>query len=324
MPAAAGAYPGASVPGATGAVTHDPVADATALRAAMKGLGTDEDAVIRVLGHRNPAEIEAIKSAYATKIGRDLLADVKSETGGNFQRVLVGLLKDPRHYDADILHEAMKGAGTDEKTLTFFLVGRDGAQKQKIIDIYAREHGKSLQSAVASEVSGDFKKFLVGLCNVREPEGPANEQIARGDAERLYSAGEGKLGTDEATFIDLFTRRSLSQLRQVFAIYETIHKHHTMERAIESEFSGDLKRGLLGVCLYARNPAEYWADVMHNAMKGLGTNDDLLIHAIVSNRDNITNIKHSYAAKYKRSLHQAVSSETSGDYKKSLLAIIGA
>lgn len=290
----------------------------------MRGIGTDEDAVIRILGHRNVAEIEAIKSAYANKIGRDLLRDVKSETGGNFQNVLVGLLKDPRQYDSDILHESMKGAGTDEKTLTFFLVGRDGPQKQRILDIFQRDHSKSLQSAISSEVSGDFRKFLVGLCNAREPEGPVNEDVARGDAERLYSAGEGKFGTDEATFIDLFTRRSLGHLKRVFAIYETIHKRHTMDRAVDSEFSGDLKRGLTSLITFVKNPAEYWADVMHNAMKGLGTNDDLLIRAIVANRDNMTNIKQAYQRKYPKSLHQAVSSETSGDYKKSLLALIGA
>lgn len=290
----------------------------------MRGVGTDEDAVIRILGHRNPSEVEAIKTQYAAKIGRDLIADVKSETSGNFQRVLIGLLTEPRQYDANILFDAMKGAGTDEKTLLIFLTGRDSAQKQKTKDIFSRDHAKTLETAIGGEVSGDLKKLLIGLCNAREPEAnPVAPDMARGDAERLYSAGEGKLGTDEATFIDIFTRRSFAHLKQTFGIYETIHKRHTMDRAVESEFSGDLKAGLLGIVTYARSPAEFWADALQKSMKGMGTNDDLLIRVVVSNREKINDIKQAYATKYHKTLYQAVTSETSGDYKKSLLAIIG-
>lgn len=290
----------------------------------MKGLGTDEAALIRILCNRNNAELEAIKAAYLQKHGKDLISAVKSETGGNFGKAIVGVLKEPRQYDSDTLHEAMKGVGTDEFTLMSVLIGRNNQQKDLIKSIYARDHGKSLDTAIKSETSGDLQKLMLGLCNPRDPEeAPVNNDSALVDAERLYNAGEGKIGTDEKMFIEIFTKRSWNHLRKVFAVYETIHKHHTMERAVESEFSGFLKTGLCEIVIFARNPGEFYADVAHKAMKGAGTDETMLSRVIVGNRDVMPQIKQAYSAKYNKSLWQAVNSETSGDYKKTLLGIIG-
>jgi annexin A7/11 len=290
----------------------------------MKGLGTDEDAIIGILANRNPAEIIAIKQAYQSKHGKDLLHDVASETSGNFGRVMTGLLKDPRQYDSDVLYNAMKGLGTNEKTLILFLVGRTNVQMERIKEIFLRDHSKSLEHFISGELSGDLKKLMVGLTQHRDSDAtPVNVDQARGDAERLYSAGEGKLGTDEATFIEIFTRRSHVHLKKTFEIYETIHKHHTIDKAIESEFSGDLKNALIGMAIFVRNPGEFWADALFHAMKGAGTDEHTLTHVIVGNRDTLSQIKPAFSNKYHRSLWQAVNSETSGDYKKSLLTIIG-
>lgn len=290
----------------------------------MRGLGTDEAAMIKVLGHRNIAEIAAIKAAYAQKHGKDLIHAVKSELSGNFGKAMVGLLKDPRQYDSDALHDAMKGAGTDEYTLISILVGRSNEQIAQIGAIYTRDHKRSLESSIRAETTGDLQRFMIDLVAPRDPEFTVvSEDAARNDAERLYKAGEGKIGTDEKVFVELFTRRSFTHLKRVFAIYETIHKHHTMDAAVESEFSGALKTGLLGVVTYTRNPGEYYADVARRAMKGLGTDEDMLTRVIVGNRDRLAETKAAYSAKYKKSLYSAVESETSGDYKKTLLALIG-
>lgn len=45
---------------------------------------------------------------------------------------------------------------------------------------------------------------------------------ARQDADDLYKAGEGKLGTDEKTFNAIFSRRSYYQLRATFEEYQRV------------------------------------------------------------------------------------------------------
>lgn len=74
----------------------------------------------------------------------------------------------------------------------------------------------------------------------------------------------------------------------------------------------------------ARNKPAYFAEQLHEAMKGLGTKDDDLIRLIVSRAEiDLLQIKHEYKQAYGKSLHDAVKSELSGDYEKLFLGIIG-
>lgn len=52
-----------------------------------------------------------ILKSYKTAYGRDLYADVKSETSRNFELVLLALLTPIYEFYAKELHEAMRGAG---------------------------------------------------------------------------------------------------------------------------------------------------------------------------------------------------------------------
>lgn len=82
--------------------------DAQTLRKAMKGLGTDEDAIISVLAYRDTAQRQEIRTAYKTTIGRDLIDDLKSELSGKFERVIVGMMTPTVLYDVEELRRAMK------------------------------------------------------------------------------------------------------------------------------------------------------------------------------------------------------------------------
>ena len=64
--------------------------------------------------------------------------------------------------------------------------------------------------------------------------------------QALYAAGEAKLGTDESRFNSILAVQSYEQLRVVFEEYQKVSKH-TIEQAISSEMSGDLKDGMLAI-----------------------------------------------------------------------------
>ena len=98
--------------------------DVEDLRKAMKGTGTDEDTIIKIVANRTQKQRVEIKDTYKKKFDRDLINDLKSELRGKLEDAIVNLFKDPIEYDVDQLKKAMKGAGTDEDTLMEILASR--------------------------------------------------------------------------------------------------------------------------------------------------------------------------------------------------------
>ncbi|EFA78828.1 hypothetical protein PPL_08292 [Heterostelium album PN500] len=302
-------------------IAHDLKKDADMLRKAMKGIGTDEKTLITILANRNWEERAGIIREYTTHVGRDLIKDIKSETSGNFEKGLVALLTDPAIFDVEALIKAMKGVGTNEAVLTEILVTRNNAQKARISQIYATQTGKSLKHAISSETSGDYKHLLEELLDPRDESWIVDPARAAVDAEALYHAGEGKIGTDEKTFIKILANRNFLQIREIARIYETIHKKHSLEKAIESEFSGDIRSALKSIVLFSQDSFAYFARVLHKSMAGVGTNDETLIRNVVYCQPFITAVSKAYHVVFGKTLQYDIEKDCSGDYKKLLIDI---
>ena len=72
-----------------------------------------------------------------------------------------------------------------------------------------------------------------------------------------------------------------------------------------------------------KDPVEYDTDLLYKAMKGIGTNDEILIEVIsFRNFSRLTKIKQKFKEKYGKDLISEVKSETSGDYKTTLIALL--
>ncbi|MEQ2175096.1 Annexin A11, partial [Goodea atripinnis] len=95
----------------------DPLKDVEVLRKAMKGFGTDENAIIELLGSRSNKQRVALIAAYKTTYGKDLIRDLKSELSKDFEDLVIAMLQTPTQFDASELREAIK-VGMDWCDLT--------------------------------------------------------------------------------------------------------------------------------------------------------------------------------------------------------------
>ncbi|RZF42584.1 hypothetical protein LSTR_LSTR001379 [Laodelphax striatellus] len=298
--------------------------DGQALRAAMKGIGTDEAAIIEILTARTNAQRQEIAKFFTSEYGRNLIDDLKSELGGKFESVIVALMQPPFEFLAHHLHKAMKGLGTDDQAVIEILCTRNKAEIQEIVDTYWRLYDRPLAEHICTETSGDFRRFLTLLVTgVRDEPGVVSVEKAKEDAQLLYNAGEGKLGTDEEVFNKILSHDSYEQLRIVFEEYKNL-AGRTIEQSLKNELSGALLNAYLGVVECVQCPVTYLAKQLHNAVKGFGTDNNTLIRIIVSRSEiDLGNIKQEYERLYDKTLESVVKSETSGDYKKALVALIG-
>uniref|UniRef100_UPI0037542FFE annexin n=1 Tax=Salmonella sp. s51933 TaxID=3160127 RepID=UPI0037542FFE len=139
----------------------------------------------------------------------------------------------------------------------------------------------------------------------------------------LFQAGEKKWGTDESRFNVVLATRNFKQLNATFNEYVKVSQRDIMN-SIDREMSGDLKNGFKCIVQCSRNAPVYFAERLWKSMKGAGTNDSLLIRIVVSRSEvDLVEIKQEFLTRYQKTLYKMIEGDTSGDYKKLLMALVG-
>ncbi|KAK2439672.1 hypothetical protein P8452_35106 [Trifolium repens] len=297
--------------------------DAMQLHRAFKGFGCDTSAVINILAHRDATQRAYLQQEYRAMYSEDLLKRLSSELSGKLENAVLLWMHDPAGRDAIILKQTLTVAKNLEAA-TEVICSRTPSQLQYLRQIYHTKYGIYLDHDIERNASGDHKKILLAYVSTPRHEGPeVNREMAENDAKVLYKAGEKKLGTDEKTFVQIFSQRSAAQLAAINHFYHGKYGH-SLKKAIKNETSGNFAHALLTIVQCAESPAKYFAKVLRKAMKGLGTDDTKLLRVIVTRSEiDLHYIKAEYLKKYKKTLNDAVHSETSGHYRAFLLSLLG-
>ncbi|XP_008054775.1 annexin A11 [Carlito syrichta] len=308
----------------TDASGFDPLRDAEVLRKAMKGFGTDEQAIIDCLGSRSNKQRQQILLSFKTAYGKDLIKDLKSELSGNFEKTILALMKTPVLFDTYEIKEAIKGAGTDEACLIEILASRSNEHIRELSRVYKAEFKKTLEEAIRSDTSGHFQRLLISLSQGNRDESTnVDMSLVQRDVQELYAAGENRLGTDESKFNAVLCSRSRAHLVAVFNEYQRM-TGRDIEKSICREMSGDLEQGMLAVVKCLKNTPAFFAERLNKAMRGAGTKDRTLIRIMVSRSEtDLLDIRLEYKRMYGKSLYHDITGDTSGDYRKILLKICG-
>jgi hypothetical protein len=137
------------------------------------------------------------------------------------------------------------------------------------------------------------------------------------DARRIHDCGEGRMGTDEDTIVSILAERSIAHMLVVAECYKaTGTKAGSLKEALKSELGGNLGR-LAGALA---DPAQQFADAVHSAVSGAGTDDQRLVETIRLTRQDIADAGiERYGRDHSKTLFAAVEADTSGPYRVHLL-----
>ncbi|KAI5857175.1 hypothetical protein BZA05DRAFT_387471 [Tricharina praecox] len=301
----------------------DVTADVAAIQKACKGFGTDDAALIRVLASRDGPTIDAIRRGYHHSGG--LIKTLEAETSGDFRTALVATALGPIESSVFMANRAVAGIGTDEAMLTEALMGRTNAEMASINQLYQVRYGRSLETAVRSDLSMKTEELFVMALKVQKPDEwvqPDMRAVAN-DVAVMFGATKARVGTDETSVSGIIIRSNEAHLRAVCKEYNRIHGDIT--KMIRSEFSGHMRDAFLYVIEGALDKAKRDADLLEAAMKGFGTKDDHLIMRVVRihwNKRHLENVKLTYRNTYGKDLGKRIRGETSGHYRDMLLALI--
>ena len=285
--------------------------------------GKDENYFIELTSNKTNSERVKLRDDYKAKFGRDLLEDFEKNFKSDFLETLIGVFKSPEEYDADLLYKAMKGIGSDKDIITEVLCFRNPDRINQIKAKFQEKYGKDLVAEIKSETSGDYQKIVLRLLEGdRTQDGKADLQKCSGIAEELYKAGEGKLGTDEATFIKYFTSLAPNELLLVCKEYHKKYKKNMLD-VIENEFTGKEKK-LMTVILYSLfSPSEFFAKQIMDSIKGVGTDDVKLIRSIITRYSiDMKKVKKYFKKMYNKELLDEVKEDVSGSYGRILETLI--
>ncbi|KAF7839959.1 annexin D2-like [Senna tora] len=220
-------------------------------------------------------------------------------------------------------NEATKKLTSSNLVLMEIASTRSSLDLFKAKQAYQARYKKSLEEDVAYHTSGDFRKLLVPLVSTFRYEGDeVNMTLAKSEAKLLHEKIAEKAYNDE-DLIRIVTTRSKAQLNATLN-----HYNNEFGNAINKDLKADPQDEYLKLlratikCL--TNPEKYFEKLLRLAINKMGTDEWALTRVVATRAEvDMQRIKEEYQKRNSIPLGNAIVKDTSGDYEKMLLALIG-
>ena len=294
--------------------------DATVIRECCIGLGTNDEELIHTLTSRSKSLLGRVDTFYRLKYDMCIAEQIADECSGDYKTFLTSMCKSPAIVDAQMIHEAMAGIGTDDDVLVELCCTRSSVEIKRMKEAYARLFGRPLIQVVRSETSGAYQKLLVRvLLGVRCESKTVSRKAAEQQAAAMHKAMAKRIA-DRDAIIDILTSTAAIQLAVVDEVYTErygLSLAAAIDAAINSTVSGGFKR----VCkTMIKDPITVFCELLNKAFEGWGTDEDAVMR-IIGGHDKATvnAIRTRYGEIYHKPLIEDLDSELSGDFKDAVI-----
>lgn len=298
-----------------------PESDAESIQNSLKS--SDTNSMINLLVQRTNQQRMKILNAYNKSYEKDLLVDIKKAYTGHFEDVCVALFTDPIDYDCQTLRTALKGIVKDEDTLIEILATRPSYMLKLLMERY-RElfKGRDLMKDIETETSGIAKKIFTSILETnRNTNNTPDLEECQDLAKKLKNEGEKKWVEEDSIFGKIITEKSPLEFAYISRMFHKITGYNILQ-GINNELTGENKKFMSNIVYAILSPSEYFATRVNKAIKGLGTNDKLLIRILVTRYEiDMHLIKQYYSQIYDKNMIDDIKGDTSGDYCKILVKL---
>lgn len=217
----------------------------------MKGAGTNEDTLIEIISSRSPQQMAAVKACYQKKYSRDLEADVKKETSGTLQKILITLLQGRRSVNTapnqaqcaaiakEIFDAGEAKLGTDESVFNKYFGTLSPHELACVAQNYHKLTGHTILDAIDKEMHGDSKKAYRTIVY-------ATLSPSEYFATRVNDAIKG-FGTSDHLLMRVLITRDEIDMPQIKQYYKQLYGKD-MVTAIKNDISGDYQKLMVELC----------------------------------------------------------------------------
>ncbi|XP_008673676.1 annexin-like protein RJ4 [Zea mays] len=311
-------------------VVPSPAEDAAALLKAFQGWGTDEQAVIGILAHRDATQREQIALEYEHKYGESLVQRLQSELTGDFERAVYHWMLGPAERQAVMANAATECLQEECAVIVEIACANSSAELVAVKKAYHALYRRSLEEDVAARATaGNLRSLLLALVSTYRYDGAdsVDMELARSEAKAVHEAvrdGGGAGGHEE--LIRVVGTRSKAQLRATFGCFKDEHRRSVAKALPRGTDPTGYLRALRAAVRCVADPSKYFAKVLRSATReSAGTDEDSLARVVLlhAEKDDMGAICAAFLKRASCTLEQAVAKETSGDYRSFLLALLG-
>ena len=216
--------------------------DVLEFHSAISGAGTDEDVLIEIISTRPSWVLQKIQHRYKTKYNTELIEDIKADTSGNLQRLLLSLLQNERSDNttpdketcvakAQALNNSGDGSWNDDDSVFNEILRTCSPMELAVI---SREYKRITGSTIIERINKEFKSDMK---SIMETIVFAMVSPSEYFATRINNAIKGA-GTDDKTLIRVLVSRSELDLKYIKHFYKKKYKTDMIDD-IKSDCSGD-------------------------------------------------------------------------------------
>ena len=283
------------------------------LHAILYGKKSD-DVILNAVMSNNLQNRVAIAQYYKATYETSLFDDIKNKISGDFGYCAAQMFLSPLEF---CIYHLKLGLKKGNECAMEMLTSKTPEELKIIEDAYRKDTGKELKTDITKAFGGAIGKNLLNLFTTKRISNPKpNKKECEKYATKLAETEIKNWTEDENLFKEIFIQRSPEELILI-ARYYLKNTGNNLIDMVEKKAKGK-NQTLLKEILYNNiMPHELFAEKIYLAIKGAGTNEEILSRALVSRCElDMAAMRDIYLTKYKVAMKEDIIGDTSGSYQK--------